>query len=147
METVQCHHSDTGAAKTLVFLRIKRSTTKVLRNNNCLYVSVSSIGAVISACHHWRSKGRTWPGTCPAKVRPAHVCASTSVVSALVKHTAGARPIPMTWLLHWVVLHMHAPVHDINIQSAAVRQGAELGSSSHAKNTGMCQYESVRQLW
>ena len=65
----------------------------------------------------------------------------------MVKHTAGARPIPMTWLLHWVVLHMHAPVHDINIQSAAVRQGAELGSSSHAKNTGMCQYESVRQLW
>ena len=68
----------------------------------------------------WRSKGQAWPGTCPVKVRPAHVCASTSVVSAMVKHTAGAsamvkctagasamvkrtagaRPIPMTWLLH-----------------------------------------------
>ena len=39
--------------------------------------------------------------------------------------------------------HMHVPVHDNNIQSAAVRQGAELGSSSHAKNTGMCQYMSL----
>ena len=48
----------------------------------------------------WRSKGQAWPGTCPVKVRPAHVCASTSVVSAMVKRTAGARPIPMTWLLH-----------------------------------------------
>ena len=41
---------------------------------------------------------------------------------------------------------MHVPVHDNNIQSAAVRQGAELGSSNHAKNTGMFQYESVRHL-
>ena len=37
---------------------------------------------------------------CLAKVRPAHVCASTCVVSAMVKHIAGAQPIPMTWLHH-----------------------------------------------
>ena len=49
----------------------------------------------------WRSEGRALPGTCLAKVGPAHVCASISVVSAMVKRTAGARPIPMTWLLHW----------------------------------------------
>ena len=24
--------------------------------------------------HQWRGEGRAWPGTCPAKVRPAHVC-------------------------------------------------------------------------
>ena len=46
----------------------------------------------------WHSEGRAWLGTCPAKVRPTHVHASASVVSAMVKHTAGARPIPMTWL-------------------------------------------------
>ena len=44
---------------------------------------------------------RAWPGTCPAKVCPVYVCASASVVSAMVKRTAGARPIPMTWLRHW----------------------------------------------
>ena len=48
----------------------------------------------------WRSEGRAWPGTSPAKVCPAHVRASTSVVSAVVKRTAGAWPIPMIWLRH-----------------------------------------------
>ena len=48
----------------------------------------------------WRSEGRAWPGTNPPKVRPAHVRASASVVSAMVKRTTGAWPIPMTWLRH-----------------------------------------------
>ena len=48
----------------------------------------------------WRSEGRAWPGTCPAKVHLARVCASASVASAMVKLTASARPIPMTWLHH-----------------------------------------------
>ena len=44
--------------------------------------------------------GRAWPGTCPAKVHLARVCASASVASAMVKLTASAQPIPMTWLRH-----------------------------------------------
>ena len=50
--------------------------------------------------NQWCSEVRAWPGTCSTKVRPAHVCTSTSVVSTMVKRTAGARPIPMTWLFH-----------------------------------------------
>ena len=50
----------------------------------------------------WHSEGWAWPGTCSAKVRPAHVCATTSVVSAMVKRTVGPRSIPITWLLHCI---------------------------------------------
>ena len=46
------------------------------------------------------AKAGAWLGTCPAKARPTHVCTSPSVVSTMVKRTAGARPIPMTWLCH-----------------------------------------------
>ena len=69
----------------------------------CRPTSVCNLAAAVCIASYlaqWRSEGRAWPGTCLAKVRPAHVCASTSVVSAMVKCTAGARPIPMTWLLH-----------------------------------------------
>ena len=37
-----------------------------------------------------------------ARARPKFdVCTSASVVSAMVKRTAGAWPIPMTWLRPW----------------------------------------------
>ena len=61
--------------------------------------------------HKWTSRTcsecRAWPGTCPAKV--CHVIlrearSSDSVVSTMVKHTAGAQPIPMTWLRYWYML-------------------------------------------
>ena len=44
--------------------------------------------------NQWCSKGQAWWGSYPAKVRPAHVRKSASVVSAMVKRTAGAWPMP-----------------------------------------------------
>ena len=65
------------------------------------YITLYVIELIIRVdMYQWRSQGRAWPGTCPAKVRCVYVRASASVVSAMVRRTAGARPIPMTWLRH-----------------------------------------------
>ena len=53
-----------------------------------LYPKLSNHLASQNEASQWRSEGRAWSGTCPARVRPAHMRASTSVVSAMVKHTA-----------------------------------------------------------
>jgi len=64
------------------------------------FSQLTTSGGACKASTQWRSQGRAWPGTCPAKVHCVYVRASTSVVSAMVRCTAGAWPIPMTWLRH-----------------------------------------------
>ena len=60
------------------------------------------------------------------------MCTSASVVSAMVKRTAGARPIPMTWLRHWFSVPARS--------SLAVRNSRRRpGLVHHVTNNGVCR--------
>ena len=74
----------------------------------CAWHQLNPILITISP-HQCRSEGQAWPGACLAKVCPAHVCVSASVV----KCTASAWPIPMTWLRHWTTHKMRCMSHNV----------------------------------
>ena len=56
--------------------------------------------------HQWRSEGQAWPGTCPTKAPCSSYSHARKSVRLMGQRTAGARPIPVTWLRYWITLYM-----------------------------------------